>query len=155
MKLEAEFATAVTCHFACLSCALDSELQSVAEHNYDPSVKLLLFEYDSPHFSEDFTVVVWPVGSAGRVVGAGRWLLKDGTVAVPAEIYWDGKYEEIEPWGVASSLMEGWIAERWKKFAECCGTISEYIGHHDSHFKTNLQDCSRTSWPEILEKHRC
>lgn len=155
MNLEEEFATEVTCHFSCLSSALDAELRSVARSNWGPGVKFLLFEYDSPHFSEDFTVVVWSVGLAGRVVGPGHWLLKDGTVAVPAEIYWDCKYEEVEPWGVASRLMEDWFAERWKNCAECCATIPAYIGHHDSHFKMNLQDCSQISWPEILEKHRC
>ena len=155
MSLEVEFSNAVLEHFSSLNSALDSELSSAANYAFDPRVKFLLFEYDSPHFSEDFTVVVWPVGLAGQVIGEGRWLLKGDVVAVPAKIYWDGKYEQIDPWAVASRLMESWIAERWRIISGSRLSVSAYIGHHDSHFKTNLRDSTQISWPKILDAHRC
>ena len=151
MDFRQEFVKSVSDHFQQITPLLDAELTSVLHRAYPSVVKFLLLEYDSPHFSEDFSVSMWPMDSHGKPVGDGHWFLKGKAVVVPPEIYEAEKYEEIEPWDTASELLECWLIERWSRIAKLRQLHPAFIGHHDSYFKKNLLTGERTNWDEILE----
>lgn len=150
MSLERKFEEAVLGHFSTITMILDRELCHVASSSYPAATNFLLFEYDSPHFSEDFTVSVWPMSGRGEVTGEGRWLLKGEVVAVPSTVYDDPVYEEIDPWAVASELFEKWLVSRWVYARKSCSSLPAFIGHHDSYFKTDLITGAQVNWDEVL-----
>jgi hypothetical protein len=151
VDLKQEFVGAVSDHFRQITPLLDSELAAMTRKTYPGSVRFFLFEYDSPHFSEDFPVSMWPMGTDGNPVEDGLWFLKGKAVAAPTEIYEAEKYEVIEPWDTASELLECWLVERWSKIAEQRRAYRAFIGHRDSYFKKNLLTGQQTNWDEILE----
>lgn len=154
MGLKREFEVAVKDHFLAITPLLDAALLSVVESKCSSSTRFFLFEYDSPHFSDAFTVSAWPMDRKGKVTGEGHWLLKGKAVAVPQEIYDDPKYEGIEPWETASKLLERWLVARWKRLRSKSGVYPAFVGHHDSYFKTDLKTGTRINWDEVLEAAR-
>lgn len=148
MSIEHEFVAAVQKHFERLTPLLDAELISAGEYDYSEEVKFLLIEYDSPHFSEEFSVSLWPMDRDGEATADGHWFLKGKAVAVPPEIYEDERFESIEPWGIASELLEQWFIERWGNKAG--QSLPAYIGHHDSYFKRSLHTGNQINWDEII-----
>jgi hypothetical protein len=151
MTLKQDFSKAVKNHFLEITPLVDVELALVVQKTYPTLVKFLLFEYNSPQFSEDFSVSIWPMNAAGEPTGEGHWLLKGKVVAVPAEIYGAEKYEEIEPWHVASELLERWLVKRWSKTKKSERIMQAFIGHHDSYFKKDLLTGKQINWDEILK----
>jgi len=146
MSLKQDFSNAVKNHFVKIEPLLDAEFALVSQRTYPTSVKFLLFEYDSPQFSQDFSVSVWSMNAEGEPVGEVYWLLKDKVVAVPAETYEAEKYEEIDPWHIASELLERWLTKRWSKTVKKEQAYPAFIGHHDSYFKKNLLTGRQVSW---------
>ena len=151
VDLNEEFAEAVKEHFKQITPLLDAELQSIFRKGAcAPPVSFCLIEYDSPSFGEEFAVSLWPMNADGSPIGEGYWFLKGKAVTVPPGIYEDSKYEDIEPWGTASELLEQWFVARTAQIrdeAEC----PLFIGHHDSYFKTDLRTGKQTTWDQILE----
>ena len=151
MDLRQEFVKSVIEHFQQITPLLDAELTSLTHMAYPKVVKFFLFEYDSPHFSEDFSVSMWPMDTDGEPVGDGHWFLKEKAVVVPPEIYEAEKYDDIEPWDTASELLECWLVERWSRIAKLSQFHPAFIGHHDSYFKKDLLTGEEISWDEILK----
>lgn len=150
MSIEQEFATEVQKHFAALTPLLDAEITDVAKANYPDDVKFFLVEYDSPEFSEKFSVSLWPMDRRGEAVAEGHWFLIDTAVVVPSEIYDAERFDSINPWQTASGLFEQWFIERWQQCA--LGCLPAFIGHHDSYFKRNLQTGEQFNWDQIVSK---
>jgi hypothetical protein len=146
-----EFIKSVIEHFQQITPPLDSELTAVLHRTYPKVVKFLLVEYDSAHFSEDFSVSMWPMDSHGKPVGDSHRFLKGKAMVAPPEIYEAEKYEEIEPWETASELLECWLIERWSRIEKVRQHYPAFIGHHDSYFKKDLLTGEEINWDEILE----
>ncbi|MCG8028058.1 MAG: hypothetical protein N0E59_16875 [Candidatus Thiodiazotropha taylori] len=85
----------------------------------------------------------------GNLVGSVHWFLKDKTVVVPPEIYESEKYEEIEPWGVASNILESWLINRWANAGNT--NYPTYLSHHDSYFMRNIANGANTNLDKVLE----
>ncbi|BBA34421.1 uncharacterized protein sS8_2469 [Methylocaldum marinum] len=152
MELKQEFIQGVKKHLGSLDAVFDSELEQVIKKIYPDTVRFFLFEYDSPVFSEEFSVSIWPTDIKGHVVGDGHWFLEGKAVVVPPEIYEAEKYSEIEPWETASELLEEWLIAKWAGISKVQRTRPAYIGHHDSFFKRELLSGKQVNWDEILER---
>jgi hypothetical protein len=148
MSIKNEFVTLVQKHFEGLTPLLDEEIIAVCANDYSEDVRFFLVEYDSPHFSEDFSVSLWPMDGHGQPVGDGHWFLKGKAVAVPPEIYEAERFESIDPWSVASGLLEEWFIKTWQKNAR--HFLPAFIAHHDSYFKRNTQTGKQINWDEII-----
>ncbi len=148
MSIKNEFVSSVQKHFEGLRPLLDAEIISVCATDSSKDVRFILVEYDSPHFSEDFSVSLWPMDGHGQAVGDGHWFLKGKAVAVPPEIYEAERFDSIDPWSVASELLEEWFIERWQTYARHFPPA--FIGHHDSYFKRNLHTGNQINWDEII-----
>lgn len=148
MSVKNEFVASVQQHFEALTPLLDAEIDAVRASGYSEDVRFFHVEYDSPNFSEDFSVSLWPMNGDGQAVGDGHWFLKGKAVAVPPEIYEAERFDSINPWGVASGLLEEWFIERWRKDAH--DFPPAFIGHHDSYFKRNVQTGKQINWDEII-----
>lgn len=150
MGLKRRFKDAVKQHFAAITPLLDAELAEVAMAPHPEGTRFLMFEYDSPQFSDSFAVSVWAMDDSGNATGAGRWLLAGQAEAVPPEVYDAPRYEDIAPWATASKLLERWMAARWNVVHGSAPAYPAFIGHHDSHFKAHLRSGAKTSWDDIL-----
>ena len=84
----------------------------------------------------------------GRAVGDGHWFLKGKAVAVPPEVYEAERFDSIDPWSVASELLEEWLIERWQTNEH--HPAPAFVGHHDSYFKRNMRTGKQITWDEIL-----
>ena len=148
MTLIVDFCTEVQQHFKKLSPLIDADLATALNRGFPEAIKFLLVEYDSPHFSEDFSVSIWPFNRRGEVAADGYWFLKDWEVAVPPETYDSERFEKIDPWALASELLVTWSIDRWRRCAS--NRPPAFIGHHDSYFKRNLDTGTQTNWDEIV-----
>lgn len=101
MNLQEEYRKYVLAHLSSLNEIFEKELFSLKTLNYPDSVKFLQIEYDSPSFAENFSVCLYALNKDGDLVGDVHWFLKGVAVVVPAEIYENEKYEDIEPWHTA------------------------------------------------------
>lgn len=154
MSLKREFEAAVKAHFRVLTPLLDAELEGIVTSPFSSETKFLLFEYDSPHFGERFAVSAWPMSKSGEPTATRHTLLEGKAVAVPAKLYDQPKYEAIDHWHLASTLLEGWFVARWKRVLKQLEPRPAIIGHHDSYFKTDLKTGERTNWDEVLKAAR-
>ena len=151
MSLSREFEAALKNHFLAMTALLDVELATVVSSPFESATKFLLFEYDSPMFSDEFAVSAWPMSEDGEPTAKGHWLLKGRAVVVPREIEDYPKYENINRWDLASKLLERWFVRRWKHVQREFGPYSAVIGHHDSFFKVDMNTGERTNWDQVLE----
>ncbi len=58
MTLEEDFRDLVNGHLATLSDRFDAELQSLLDGTDPEYAAVVFFEYDSPHFADDFSVMM-------------------------------------------------------------------------------------------------
>lgn len=150
MTLEKEFAQAVTGHLDGPRARVEAALSHVVRSLPDDT-RYLVVEYDSPSFSTGFAVFTFPV-LAGGAPGPVRRLLDDGAVVVPPLVHDASRFEEIEPWDLASELLEAWLVERWAAVPGRRPTA--FVAHHDSHFETNLADASTVTADTLESLHR-
>jgi len=149
MNLEEEYKELVTKHLESLIPQFEKELSDVANQTFPKGVKFLQIEYDSPVFSEDFSVYMFAMNKEGNLVGDVYWFLKNKAVVVPAEIYESEKYEEIEPWETASNILESWLINRWENAGN--RHYPTYLAHHDSYFMRNIETGADINWDKIIE----
>ncbi len=141
------FEAQVKAHFRALTPRLDAALERLVALPASASAAFLLFEYDSPNFSRDFAVSVWPMNRRGQPTAERHRLLTGRAVVVPEDVYDDPKYESLDPWATASKLLEHWFVTRWDRLPQRPFAV---IGHHDSYFKTDLKTGQRTTYDEVL-----
>ncbi|MBY7859103.1 hypothetical protein KW419_12695 [Vibrio fluvialis] len=149
MELQEEYREYVLAHLNSLNEIFETELSSWENRDYSVEVKFLQIEYDSPCFSEEFSVCIYALNKDGGLIGDVHWFLKGVAVVVPAEIYEDEKFEDIEPWSTASEVLELWVMDRWQKAG--MRKYPCYLAHHDSYFMRNVIDGSQTNWDKIIE----
>ena len=149
MDIEEEFKKLVTNHLEGLNLQFEEELSSVTHQPFPDEVKFLQIEYDSPTFSDEFSVCLFAMNGEGNLVGSVYWFLKDKTVVVLPEIYESEKYKEIEPWGVASNILESWLINRWANAGNA--NYPTYLSHHDSYFMRNIANGTNTNLDKVLE----
>ena len=146
-----EFVERVRRHFQEITPQLNIEMAMIAGQSWGDAAKLLLIEYDSQGFSEEFAVSLWAMDADGEPVDRdGHWFLKGRTVVVPSQIYDDQEYDGIEPWDTASELLEQWFAQAWRAHGH--KGLPAYIGHHDSYFKTDLATGEVVNWDSIVAR---
>lgn len=149
MDLQKDYSESVLRHLNSLSGKFEKELSEVASRDFSDEVKFLKIEYDSPCFSDDFSVCLYAFNKDGDLVGDVYWFLRNTAVVVPAEIYEDEKYEAVDPWSTASDILESWIIDRWKNSGN--HKYPTYLAHHDSYFMRDIRDGSQTNWDKIIE----
>ncbi len=146
VTLESEFDALVSAHLASLADRFDSELRAMLDGSLPEKTTVIFFEYDSPHFAEDFAVMIHFLSARCEAEDSDGFL--PGETVVPPAAYEDEKYEELDPWGRACDLFEGWLVDRWKH----CGSlrVPAYAGHHDSGYCTRLTDGKEMRWDDIV-----
>jgi hypothetical protein len=149
MDIEEEYKELVTGHLESLSTQFEEELSRVSHQAFPEEVKFLKIEYDSPTFSDNFSVYMFAMNKKGKLVGDVYWFLENKAVVVPSEIYEAEKYDEIEPWETASNILEEWLIMRWKNAGNM--NYPAYLAHHDSYFMRNIANGSDTNWDKIIE----
>ena len=149
MDIEDEYTELVKAHLKSLKVIFMKELFKVSNQNFSDEVKFLQIEYDSPMFSRNFSVCMYAMDKEGKLVEEVYWFLKSMAVVVPAEIYDTEKYEEIEPWSTASSILESWLMACWAKTGN--QKYPTYLAHHDSYFMRDISNGSKTNWDKIIE----
>lgn len=145
MTLDQEFETAVRSHLATLVDRFDKELRVLLDTTDPEDSSLILFEYDSPHFADDFAVVMHFLRGPYDPVWSDNLL--SNTYLVAPEVYEDPRYEPINPWGRASAILEDWLIERWKPHHRY--PLPAYAGHHDSNFCKRLSDGKEMMWDDV------
>ncbi|WP_444928586.1 hypothetical protein ACJJIF_11980 [Microbulbifer sp. SSSA002] len=153
-NLEVEFERLILQHLQSVESPFERELEKLVAGGFAASAEVFLIAYDSPHFDEDFPVFACAMESAKKFKGKSQRILSNEFeyVVVPSEIYNDEKYEDIEPWGSASRIVERWICERWKSASIELTKIPVVIGHHDSFFKIDVITGESVSWDAVVEK---
>ena len=149
MDLRKEYREFVSTHLNGLNERFEKELSDVANQNFSDAVKFLKIEYDSSCFSDEFSVCFYSLDKNGNLVGDVHWFLKDMAVVVPADVYEDERYEDIEPWDTASDMLETWLMDRWRVAGN--HIYPAYLAHHDSYFQCNIIDGSQTNWDKMIE----
>ena len=145
MTLEDEFRDLVNGHLASLADLFDAELQAILNDTQPKSATVIFFEYDSPHFAEDFAVMMHFL--SGECEAEHSVKVLGGTTVVPESAYEDERYECIEPWRLASDILECWLVDRWEKHSKY--PLSAYAGHHDSSYCTRLADGKELQWDSV------
>lgn len=145
MTLESEFDKLVSAHLASLANRFDSELVAILDDEPPENVTVIFIEYDSPHFADDFAVMIHFLSARYDAEDSDGFLA--GETVVPVTAYEDDKYEALEPWGRASDILVGWLVDRWKH----CATypLPAYAGHHDSNYCTRLSDGKEMLWDHV------
>lgn len=149
MNIEEEYKHLVISHLESLSTQFEEELSVFVNKIFPPEVKFLQIEYNSPTFSESFSVYIFAANKDGKLVDDLYWFLKGQSVVVPSNIFQDEKYNDIEPWETASEILESWLISRWAKAGTC--DYPGYIAHHDSYFMRKIDDGSDINWDKIIE----
>ena len=152
MKIIEEYTNLVKAHLDTLVDPFLKELKSVIDSLPKTGIQLIVFEFDSPCFSDEFSLSIFPCDSTGELAGDAHWFLEGEYVAVPEEIFDNPKYEEIEPWILASEIFENWVIQLWQENITC--SYPAYIGHHDTHFKRIMKSGLQTNWDDILKKNQ-
>ena len=153
MKLEQKFRISILNNLESLNSKFENELREIFESGFSKEVTFLQIEYESQTFERDFSVCLYAVDREGELVGKLYWFLKDIAFVVPDEMYYpeaysEEEYEDIDPWNVASDILESWLMERWKKVDT--KDMSAYLAHHDFHFVKNIENGMTTNWNEII-----
>lgn len=147
MTLQEEYCELVLNHLNRLNNKFETQLSEFVNQAFSDDVKHLNIEYYSPCFSDEFSVYFYALDKSANRVGDIHKFLEHCAVVVPAEIFEDEKYEDIDPWSTASEILESWLRERWKNAGS--QQYPAFVAHHDSHFLRNLADGSRTNWDEL------
>jgi len=123
MNLEQKFRKSILNHLESLNSKFEVELREIFERGFSNEVIFLQIEYESQTFERDFSVCLYALDREGEVVGQLYWFLKDKAFVIPDEMYYpeaysEEEYEDIDPWNIASDILESWVIERWKKVAK-------------------------------------
>ena len=155
MSLEQKFRASVSNHLESLSTKFEQELKVFFKRGFSKDVAFLQVEYESQIFQNDLSVYLFALNREGQLEGDVHWFLEKQTFVIPAEMYYpvecsEEEYENIEPWGIASDILEAWLIERWKNAGQ--NNLPTYLAHHDSYFMRNIENGTTTNWDEIMEK---
>lgn len=153
MTLEQKFKISILSHLESLNSKFEEELREIFEIGFSKEVIFLQIEYESQTFERDFSVYLYALDRKGEVVGKLYWFLKDNAFVIPNEMYYpeaysEEEYEDIDPWNIASDILESWLIERWKKVDT--KDMPAYLAHHDFHFVKDIENGTTTNWNEII-----
>jgi len=152
MTPEEEFTHTLSRHLDGIRSEFERELREVLASTFPPGTAFLVIEYDSPHFDEDFGVGLWAMDKTGNYMGNGDgyWFLERKATAVPPALYQDERFEDFNPWAMASHIVEDWVVDSWARVGS--RQFPAYIGHHDSHFIRDLTTGFQTAWSQIARR---
>jgi hypothetical protein len=138
------FRAGVLQHLEPLGPELEKTLSRLIQYPFVPEVEELAFEVFSDGFTGGFPVRVFFLDADGQEY----FIVKDGSAEYPCDVdpdlldiphvfpaEWKETFteqdEDLDTFGLATSVLIPWFAERWKAAGGCGFSRSAYISVHD------------------------